>query len=84
MLSGTSLQHPIVFKIVEGLALHSRLGRDISFCWIPAHIGGGRNEKVDEVAKASTRLTHIPRGTLTKRNYLQKISQKVWLLGQGR
>ena len=43
--------HPIVIEILEWLYLLENRGKNIRFCWVPAHVGVGGNEKADSLAK---------------------------------
>ena len=43
--------HPLILEILEWLFLIQRRGRNICFCWVPAHVGIQGNEKADKLAK---------------------------------
>ena len=43
--------HPLIMEILEWMILARRKGKEITFCWIPAHVGIVGNEKADELAK---------------------------------
>ncbi|KAK3892700.1 hypothetical protein Pcinc_003492 [Petrolisthes cinctipes] len=45
--------HPLVLAILEWLVLLGRCGRKVTFCWVPAHLGVGGNERADSLAKAA-------------------------------
>ena len=52
----TPSNHPLILSIFEWLYLLERRGYQISFCWVPAHVGVPGNEKADRLAKeAATR-----------------------------
>ena len=44
-------RNSIVIKILEWLHLIQRRGREIKFCWVPAHVGVSGNESADLLAK---------------------------------
>ena len=50
-LESFNSRHPIVLKILEWLYLLKRRGREVHFCWVPAHVGVPGNEKADALAK---------------------------------
>ena len=59
-------RHTLVLKIQVLLAgLHSRR-KDVSFCWVPSHVGLPGNEKADPVAKRTSLLP--PSDTLSFSN----------------
>ncbi|XP_068224033.1 uncharacterized protein [Palaemon carinicauda] len=43
--------HPIIIKILEWLYLLGNRGKNIKFCWVPAHVDIKGNEKADSLAK---------------------------------
>ena len=43
--------HPLVIEILEWIVLAKSRGKDIKFCWVPAHVGVNGNERADELAK---------------------------------
>ena len=43
--------HPLVIDILEWLYLLRNRGKNVEFCWVPAHVGIGGNEKADALAK---------------------------------
>ena len=53
-LYGFNLRHPLVLKILEWLVLVQRSGKEVSFCWVPAHVGIAGNEQADSIAKAAS------------------------------
>ena len=57
--------NPLIIEILEWLQLSQSCGQSVSFCWCPAHVGVGGNEKADVLAKmAVSRLNiikcHLP------------------------
>jgi ribonuclease HI len=51
-----NLQNPVIVEIVERCHQLSILNKNITFCWIPSHIGIPGNEKADAVAKAALNI----------------------------
>ena len=45
--------HPLVREILEWLFLARRRGRNVNFCWVPAHVGITGNERADQLAKVA-------------------------------
>ena len=45
--------HPIILEVMEWLHLVKSRGRNVSFCWSPAHVGIAGNEEADSLAKAA-------------------------------
>ena len=43
--------HPLVIEVLEWIVLAKRRGKDVKFCWVPAHVGISGNERADELAK---------------------------------
>ena len=45
--------HPLVLEILEWLLLAKQRGKEVSFCWVPSHIGVHGNERADHLAKST-------------------------------
>ena len=45
--------HPLVLDILEWLLIAKRRGKDINFCWVPAHVDIHGNEAADRLAKSA-------------------------------
>ena len=52
-------KHPLVTEILEWLFLLGRRGKNIDFCWVPAHCGVQGNERADILAKQMS--VNVPR-----------------------
>ena len=48
--------HPFLQDILALLTNLHRMGKPVSFCWIPSHCGISGNERADEAAKRASRL----------------------------
>ena len=53
-LESFNSSHPIILAILEWLFLIRRRGKNVDFCWVPAHVGVRGNEAVDALARASS------------------------------
>ncbi|KAK3889509.1 hypothetical protein Pcinc_006481 [Petrolisthes cinctipes] len=54
--------YPLVLAILEWLVLLGRLGRRVTFCWVPAHEGVDGNERADALVKAAVSSSRPPIG----------------------
>ncbi len=45
--------HPLIINILEWLYLLAQRGKQVNFCWVPAHVGVQGNERADELAKTA-------------------------------
>ena len=76
-LSIFNSRHPLVLEILEWLLIAKRRGKEISFCWVPAHVGISGNERADALAKSATTMI-VPRHfKLPYRDMFPVIKQKV-------
>ena len=55
-ISGGSLKNPIIIKILMKFNELQQMGKRITLCWIPSHIGIEGNEMADELAKIGLEL----------------------------
>ena len=46
-LENFNSSHPLILKILEWLFLLKRRGREVSFCWVPAHVDVHGNEEAN-------------------------------------
>ena len=83
-IASRSLTHPLLFEFHE---LHTSLLHDkcdISFAWVPSHVGIRGNEEVDNFAKEAVKedmsRTKIPHTDCKRKvnQYIHKIWQKQW------
>ena len=67
--------HPLVQEVQEWLVLlHSRRRVDVSFCWVPSHVGIVGNERADVAAKEASRLAHVEKPKIPHAEYRAIIS----------
>jgi ribonuclease HI len=77
ILSKDRIDHPIVLKIRKQLIVLKRCGKNVAFCWSPAHVGISGNELADAAAKNPTRKDSQHIG-LPYSDYLPLVRRKMW------
>ena len=68
---------PIIMEILEWLHLNKSRGRNVSFCWSPAHVGIAGNEKADSLAKAAACYNNMIDCPLPVRDIFPSINRAV-------
>jgi kelch-like protein 2/3 len=74
-------QNPAILEILERCHQLSTANKEISFCWIPSHIGIPGNEKADAVAKAALKIPVSDNILIPYTDFKQSITayfQSVW------
>ena len=74
--------HPLVIEILEWIFLIKHRGKNVSFCWVPAHVGVRGNEQADNLAKEAS-VSKTPRNLLVPfRDFIPHIRSAVESLWQ--
>ena len=82
MLESFNPLNPLVLDILEWLFLIEQRGQNVSFCWVPAHVGVQGNEMADTLAKEAS-LTKTPQKcSLPFREYKPVIKSAIESLWQ--
>ena len=69
--------HPLVQDILEWLFLAKRRGRNIEFCWVPAHVGVLGNERADQLARVAMSNPQPRRIPIPHRDLFPLIKRRV-------
>jgi ribonuclease HI/exonuclease III len=77
VLSKDRIDHPIVLRIRKQLIHLKGCGKDVAFCWSPAHVGISGNELADAAAKNPTKKDSQHVG-LPYSDYLPLVRRKMW------
>ena len=80
-LEGFDVKHPVVLKILQWVYLHQCRGREILFCWVPAHVNVAGNERADQLAKSAAAELRPRRCPLPLRDFFPDIKvsiRNVW------
>jgi kelch-like protein 2/3 len=76
--------HPIIHRILDKLHQLKTQTKEVTFCWIPSHIGIAGNSRADQAAKTALRLPktegEIPYSDLKPRitSYIRDEWQRSW------
>jgi ribonuclease HI len=52
-IKNCNLDHPLTRQILEKCHIFYEMGKTVSFCWLPSHVGIKGNEKADSAARAA-------------------------------
>jgi ribonuclease HI len=52
-IKNCNLDHPLTRLILEKCHIFYEMGKNVSFCWLPSHVGIKGNEKADSAARAA-------------------------------
>ena len=83
-LENFNSSHPLILKILEWLFLLKRRGREVSFCWVPAHVGVHGNEEADRLAKEAAILPVPVRCRLPHTDIIHAVKREIHSIWQFR
>ena len=77
-----SNREDLILEIFQCLFRMQRLGIDVTFCWVPAHVGLEGNETADRMAKRALNMSHTMNITFGKGEGKAIIKKKILQLLQ--
>lgn len=76
LCSGNKTKNPLVQQVLNQLMDCSRNHLDVSFCWVPSHVGIDGNEKADALA-AQTKELEVTETRLPYQDYRRRLKLSV-------
>ena len=69
--------HPLVQQIQESIHNSSKVNLNISFCWVPAHVGIAGNTEADTIAKAASALRIVTYREISASDFKLYLKNKI-------